>query len=143
MHYAKNNPLYGRLTGVLALGVIAAVACASPTGDSGPGDAAAATSTPATSVSESVDVEAPDPEATPELAVSDVADVQDRQRVAAAAVQLDVDAFAEIKPGGPRNVDPRRFRQLIDRDRIGATVDTVLRDEISVFENEFAVEHGS
>jgi len=38
--------------------------------------------------------------------------------IAATSVQLDVDAFAEIKLGGPRDVDLKRYRQLIGRDRI-------------------------
>ena len=37
---------------------------------------------------------------------------------AAASVEFDAEAFARITPGGPRDVDPRRFRQLIDRDVI-------------------------
>ncbi|HIF13762.1 MAG TPA: hypothetical protein EYQ82_12330 [Dehalococcoidia bacterium] len=107
--------MLGPLVGVLALGVIAAVACASPAG-SGPGDAAPAVSAPPTTLSEPVtageETAPPDPEATPEQTRAVVANVQALQRIAAASVQLDVDAFAEIKPGGPRDVDPRRYRQL-------------------------------
>jgi len=120
------------LTVVLTLVVIAAVACASPAAESGPGgDAAPVVSTSPTAQSEPVsaaddaddvdDVEASDPEVTPDQSGADAPinpDVEDLQRLAAAAVQLDVDAFAEIKPGGPRDVDPRRFRQLLGRDHI-------------------------
>ena len=34
------------------------------------------------------------------------------------AGELDAEAVAGVTPGGPRDVDPRRFRQLIDRDVI-------------------------
>jgi hypothetical protein len=117
-----NTPLVGRLAVGLTLVVVAAAACTGPAGDSSPGDAEPAVSASPTILSEPVSaadaVMASDPEAAPEQARADVADVQDLQRIAAAAVQLDVDAFAEIKPGGPRDVDPRRYRQLIGRDRI-------------------------
>ena len=49
---------------------------------------------------------------------SDSDDVRRRFAATAASVELDADAFARISPGGPRDVDPSRFRQLIDRDVI-------------------------
>ena len=117
---AKNNVLFRRSTVVLTLVVIAAVACASPAAESDPGDAVPVVSTSPTAQLEPVSA-ADDAEATPEQAGADASidpDVEDLQRLAAAAVRLDVDAFAEIKPGGPRDVDPRRFRQLLGRDHI-------------------------
>lgn len=49
---------------------------------------------------------------------SDSDDVRRRFAATAASVELDADAFARISPGGPRDVDPSRFRQLIGRDVI-------------------------
>lgn len=122
---ANNNGLSDRLMGVLVLVVIAALACASPAAENSPGDTPPAVPKSPTTQPEAVvaagEIGAFDLEATWDMAKSDVEidpHVEDLQRIAAAAVQLDVDAFAEIKPGGPRDVDPRRFRQLIGRDRI-------------------------
>ena len=122
---ANNNGLSDRLMGVLVLVVIAALACASPGAENSPGDTPPAVPKSPTTQPDAVvaagESGAFDLEATWDMAKSDVEidpHVEDLQRIAAAAVQLDVDAFAEIKPGGPRDVDPRRFRQLIGRDRI-------------------------
>jgi hypothetical protein len=53
-------------------------------------------------------------------------EAEQRFAAPAASVEFDPDAFAEIKPGGPRDVDLRRFRQLIDRDRIVPVYDPLI-----------------
>jgi hypothetical protein len=102
IHEAKNNILFGRLTGVLALVVVGAVPCASPASESSPDPPPALSASPAMQsdpVITADEEEALDPEATQgeaETAVGIDPDMQAVRGIAATSVRLDVDAFAEI-----------------------------------------------
>lgn len=129
----------GALLGVLAFMAIAAAACgngapgkvaSSPSDVPGPdvsgrpeaavqavspvdGDATASARAGPDQV---LSVQGLDPEALP--SPDPEGDAGQQFAAAAASVEFDAEAFARITPGGPRNVDTSRFRQLIDRDVI-------------------------
>ena len=106
-----HRPTTGALLGVFAFIAIIATACGS--GDAG--EVASSTS----ELSFPAEVKIP---LTPDPAV----DTGQPFAAAAAAVEFDAEAFARITPGGPREVDPSRFRQLIGRDVIVPIYDPLI-----------------
>ncbi len=140
---AQHRRRSGGLIGVLAFVAVAVTACGSatdvdplsgavdadsPNGQgaaaSGVEDGTATTPEPGSSGEQASTDTASDPE-TP-LPSEPGGDAGRWTAALAASVEFDSDAFAEIKPGGPRDVDPRRFRQLIDRDRIVPVYDPLI-----------------
>lgn len=145
----------GALLGVLAFLAIAAVACGSgaagelvssasdpssdaPSGRNAPGQpeaivqaVAPVNEDAALAVEQALSGEGVDPDALP----SPDPDGDAGQRIAAASEEFDAEAFARITPGGPRNVDPSRFRQLIGRDVIVPVYDPLV---VSAAESGFS-----
>lgn len=124
-------------TGVLTLVLIIAAACGDnlsrPTSD-----------VPATPVVEPTVAIAPTESAIePDVTPSPDPEGGGSQHFAAAAasVEFDVEAFAAINPGGPRDVDPNRFRQLLGRDHIVPIYDplVVSHEEAGLFSDELVM----